>query len=271
MTPENTTSIQIAFTYGLNYAFVAVTPKAAAQVLSVLPSLLSYQGGFEENMTVVERLVPYDTTEQLGYVTMLAICTYPTSLVNQLRLDMHIPTAAIWQNPDPLAYNMSLEINTAIDILMGSTLDYTPSDTSDGSSATSTDGSNDAFSNANGSGQSSSQRGTTAGIAVGAVFVSAAYGTAMFVIARRYKRKKQSLHQRSSSVGTPSEMRQTGSPALMGGALLSRDFTSTYGGVASAAPGGRDSHGSGRSNMNNSARTAYISAPVAAENSLGWN
>jgi hypothetical protein len=58
---------------------------------------------------------------------------------------------------------------------------------------------------------------------------------------------------------------------------LSRDFDSY--GVA----GGRNSHGSngsgstngsgrtGRSGGDNSARTAYISAPVAAENSLGWN
>jgi hypothetical protein len=56
-----------------------------------------------------------------------------------------------------------------------------------------------------------------------------------------------------------------GSPALMGGALLSRDFTSSpYGAVQ------RESHGSGRS-MGNSGRTQFISAPVAAENSLGWN
>jgi hypothetical protein len=62
----------------------------------------------------------------------------------------------------------------------------------------------------------------------------------------------------------------------MGGALLSRDFTAThnngnggnYGGVGGNM---RDSQGSGRSGMNNSARTAFISAPVAAENSLGWN
>ncbi|CRK36470.1 hypothetical protein BN1708_007069 [Verticillium longisporum] len=88
----------------------------------------------------------------------------------------------------------------------------------------------------------------------------------MFLIARRYKRKKQA-HRRASSIsGTSSDMRYTGtgSPAMMGGALMSRDF-SNYGGVA----GGRDSHGSGQTG--NSGRTAKISAPVAAENSLGWN
>ncbi len=261
---------------------MAVTPKAAAQVLKILPELLSYQGGFDQSKSIVQRLVPYDTTEQLGYVTMLAICTYPTTLVDQLRMDMRIPTAAIWNDPDPLAYNMSQEINPGIDILLGSTLDYAATGTGGGSSASSTANPNDPFGNNdnNSADQTPSQRGMTVGIAVGAVVVSAAYGGAMFIIARRYKRKKQSVHRRSDSLATPSEMRQTGSPALMGGALLSRDFTSTYGGVAGTVDGGansggrnsgRNSQGSGRSNMNNSARTAYISAPVAAENSLGWN
>jgi hypothetical protein len=263
--PDDTVEIQIAFLYGLNYGFVAITPKAAAQVLKTLPELLSYQGGFDQSKVVVRRLVPYDTTQPLGYVTMLAIATYPKWNVDALRMDMHIPTAPLWNNPNALAFNMSMEINTSIDILLGSTLEWTPNGVGGGS--TSTPGPNDVFSGGEGgSDQSPAQKGMTAGIAVGAVFISAAYGGAMFIIARRYKKKKQS-HHRSSSVTNPSTMRQTGSPALMGGALLSRDFTSSYGGVA----GGRDSQGSGRSGGNNSGRTAYISAPVAAENSLGWN
>ncbi|CAM6002787.1 unnamed protein product [Sphagnum balticum] len=88
---------------------------------------------------------------------------------------------------------------------------------------------------------------------------SAVYGVAMFLIARRYKKRKQA-HRRSSSL-TGGEMRQTGSPALMGGAYMSGGHTS---------PGhDRNSRGSGRTG--NSARTAQISAPMMAENSLGWN
>ncbi|KAF4512761.1 hypothetical protein G6O67_000105 [Ophiocordyceps sinensis] len=108
----------------------------------------------------------------------------------------------------------------------------------------------------------------TGSIVVGAVGFSVMYGAAMFIIARRYKRKKQS-HGRSNSVANSqnsSEMGYTGgaSPALMGGGLVSREYIN-YG------AGGRDSRGSGRSGMGNSGRTANISAPVAAENSLGWN
>ncbi|CAI4216927.1 unnamed protein product [Parascedosporium putredinis] len=84
--------------------------------------------------------------------------------------------------------------------------------------------------------QSPSQKGATVGIAFGAVSIAVAYGAAMFLVARRYKRKKQA-HRRASSVTevTHSDMRYSGSgspaAAMMGGALLSRDFSS-YGGVA---------------------------------------
>jgi len=270
--PDDTLEIQIGFLYGFNYGFLVMTPKAAAQILTTLPNLLSYQGGFDPAKVMVRRLVPYDTQDVLGYVTTIAVVTYPKSLVDQLRMDMHIPTAPLWQNPNRLAYNMSLEINTAIDIMLGSTLEWGASGTNGGAS-TSTSGPNDLFpGDGGGSEQSSAQKGMTAGIAVGAVFISAAYGGAMFIIARRYKKKKQS-HHRTSSVATPSAMRYTGSPALMGGAILNRDLPSTYGGVAGGreSHGSHGSHGSGRTGTQNSGRTAYISAPVAAENSLGWN
>lgn len=264
--------IQIAFNRALNWNFVSTTPKSAAQVIQTLPDVLKFLGPEYKGPAIgstVRQLRSLNTLGALGYITTIAICTYPRDRVEKLRVEMNTGTAWMWRNPQPLAYNMSMEINTAIDILVGSTLDTpAPAPGAPGAPAAP----NDVFNNNGGGGGSDStpsQRGATAGIAVGAIFISAAYGGAMFIIARRYKKKKQA-HQRTSSLNS-SEMRQTGSPALMGGALLSRDFTSSYGGVGSERPGPRDSHGSGRSNMNNSGRTAYISAPVAAENSLGWN
>ncbi|PMB73614.1 hypothetical protein BM221_001037 [Beauveria bassiana] len=83
----------------------------------------------------------------------------------------------------------------------------------------------------------------------------------MFIVARRYKRKRQG-HRRASSItsaGRSDQMQYAGngSPALMGGALLSPNNRGTYGGQSQNSMG--------------SARTANISAPVATENSLGWN
>ncbi len=253
----------------MNYAFVASNGKAAAQIFQLLPQALSYAGGFDVDKAQVQKLVPLNTYQSLGYATTLAVVSYPSDLIDTLRMDVRIPTSSLYNNPEQLVYNLTMEINPAIDIVLGS---Y-PADGGSAagpspSGATANPSPNsDPFNgnDATSSPESSTQRGTTVGIVTGSVAVAAAYGAVMFILARRYKRKKQA-HRRASSISSPSEMRQTGSPALMGGAHLSRDFTDSYG-----AAGGRDSHGSGRSGMGNSGRTAYISAPVAAENSLGWN
>jgi hypothetical protein len=276
--PEGTTPIQISFGYGFNYEWIAAQSMAAAQLFSLLPQAIAFDRSLSTDDVVMKSIVPYDTTAQLGFITSQAILYIPTSSVELLRLDHKIPSSALYTNPNSLVYNMTSQINPAIDILIGSTLDGSSTTSTDGSSPSSSSSSgdsNDAFGSSSSGDQTSQQKGTTAAIAMGGIAVAGAYGAAMFIIARRYKRKKQ-RHQRTSSVNSPSEMRQTGSPALMGGALLSRDFTAAgYGGVQghNNQMGGnmRDSQGSGRSGMNNSGRTAFISAPVAAENSLGWN
>lgn len=262
--------IQIGFHAGYNYPFVVHNAKSAAQLYSLLPQALQYAGGFDENLVQLRKLVPLDTTTSLGYITTLAYVTYPETLVDALAQDVRIPSSPLYNNPEQLIYNFTQQINPAIDIKLGWIPDDVPgADGGDPASPDPATPNGDPFNGgASGQGgQSGSSQGATAGIVGGAICVAAAYGAVMFIIARRYKRKKQA-HRRTSSVSNASDMRQTprSSPALMGGALLSRDFTG-YGGVA----GGRDSHGSGRSGMGNSSRTQYISAPVAAENSLGWN
>lgn len=291
--PEDATLISIGFLFSLNYAFVSKNPSAASQIFALLPRAISNAGGFDISKVVMHSIVPLNTEQTLGYVTTLARAFVPSNKVDTLRMDVRLPMSPFYQYPDPLVANLTAQVNSAIDLLTG-TLDGQPGITPEGGVPTPSGsgtgpggGSTDPFGNPppeQGS-QSPRQMGMTAGIATAAVAVAGAYGAAMFIVARRYKRRRQ-RHARSSSIGTggPSsgyrdsghptpEMRTrytaSGSPHIAAGALLSRDFstTSPYGGVA----GGRDSHGSGRSGMNTSARTAYISAPVAAANSLGWN
>lgn len=257
--------------YAENYEFIATQPLAAAQIFKYLPEALANAGSFnlEDQQIVMHSIVPYDTIEPLGYITSQALVYYPSEGVEQLRQDVKLPQSGLYTMDSGIVKNLTSEINTAIDIILGSTLDGSGSNTGGGDGGPTDTGSpnNDPFSGGGSQeGTTSGQKGMAAGIAVGAAGVAGAYGAAMFIIARRYKKKKQA-HKRSSSVMSHSEMRQAGSPPLMGGALLSRDFTG-YGGVAGNT---RDSQGSGRSGGNNSARTANISAPVAAENSLGWN
>jgi len=272
--PPDTQLVQIGLLEGYNYPFVVANSKAAAQIFQILPEALGFAVGEDLDKIQMRKLIPLDTGSSMGFITTLAIVSFPNSLIESLRVYVKAPNSPLYNNPDTLTFNFTKQINPAIDITIGAYPDDASGSGGPGSSGGGGSSPNgDPFNNG-GSDKTSSQQGTTAAIVGGSVFVAAAYGAVMFILARRYKKKKQA-HRRASSISNnSSEMRHTPSPALMGGALLSRDFTG-YGGVAGAAPGvvagGRDSHGSGRSGMNNSARTQYISAPVAAENSLGWN
>jgi hypothetical protein len=276
--PEGSRAIQIGFLFPFNYKFLARNTVAAAQLFKYLPKGLADAGGFSKDRILIEKIVPMDTQSQWGYITALAKIHYPENMLDSLQADLMTPNSPLYNNDLEIVRNLTSVINNKIDIF-GNTDNGASSDSGDSDDSGS--GGNDGFGNSGEGDKSAKQKATTAGIAVGAVGLSVMYGAAMFLVARRYKRKKQLGHRRASSIGSSqrsSEMQYNGngSPALMGGALMSRDF-SNYGAQgpqgeqAPARPGGRDSHGSGRSGMGNSARTAFISAPVAAENSLGWN
>ncbi|OAQ67881.1 basic proline-rich protein [Pochonia chlamydosporia 170] len=265
--PSGTVPIQIGFTWQLNYVFVASNPTAASQIFQLLPRALSDASGVSVDKMQIYGLVPFNTQANWGYITTIANLSYPATLVDTLQMDLWTPNSAVYNNADPMVRNLTSFINIQIDLHGNINSGGAPgSGGSGGNGGNNNNNNNDAFGSGNNQGdQNSKQKATTAGIAVAAVGLSAAYGAAMFIVARRYKRKRQGHRRASSITSSPasSEMRYhgNGSPALMGGALMSRD-TSTYGGA-----GGRDSHASG----GHSARTAGISAPVATENSLGWN
>lgn len=265
-------TIYIGFRKTLNWNFVHSNVNASWQIFYYLRKDLLETYNLDPSQCEVTRLVAQPTTD---YVATVAELYFVDSLVGILYQDLLVRSSPIYRNGDPLTRDLSEQIDPNIVDLLGRgggpgkpTGSATPTGGTDSPGGGNGGSGNDAFDNNNTGDQSGRQKATTAGIAVGAFGLSVMYGAAMFIVARRYKRKRQG-HRRSSSVAgsqNSSEMRYNaaGSPALMGGALLSRDL-SNYGGA-----GGRNSHGSGRSGAN-SGRTANISAPVAAENSLGWN
>ncbi|EEY14705.1 conserved hypothetical protein [Verticillium alfalfae VaMs.102] len=221
--PEGTVLLQIGFLYAENYEFVSKNPMAAAQLFTLLPTALADGAKIDAGKVIVTSLVPYDTMPSLGYITTLARFWYPESMVDQLRMDIKIPNSLLYNNPQQLIYNLTQNINPAIDIIPGS--ENIPGGNGGAPTSGSPNGNNDMFDN-NESDSTPIQTGTAAAIGIGAVTVGVAYGAAMFLIARRYKRKKQA-HRRASSIsGTSSDMRYTGtgSPRDDGGALMSRDF-----------------------------------------------
>ncbi|KAL1896661.1 multicopy suppressor of a budding defect [Ceratocystis pirilliformis] len=282
--PDKSTLVRLCFDRNLHYEFVAKNYTAAQQIFANVPRIVSYAEDIALEDVKVTSLVPLQTMNTLGFITTCAHMYVPSDIVTKLSNDINLAISKIYSNPILIAAQLAKTINPSIDIipgadeaLVGNT--YAPtngpkSGSKGGTGNTGKTGGNGGLfgskSNDDDDSKSPKQKSTAVGITVGAaLFVAAGYGAAMFIVARRYKSKKQS-HRRSSSISnTSSDMQQAEAgiaPPMMGGALMSREFSS-YGAMT---PGERESHGSGRS-AGPSVRAAGISPPVAAENSLGWN
>lgn len=262
--PSNSTKIQIGFKRGFNWPFVVGHADTTGwQLTTYMPVAVADGLGIDHDKVEMVTLTSYNTTEKLGYISTLALLYVPSDLVDTLHLDLLNSNSAFYNNDDK-------ELGSTINFLTGfvdPTFPILASDmpndgmpgtqTGSGSSSSSSGNSNSGDPLGDGSTSSSPVKASAVGIAFAAIGGVAVYGAAMMLVARRYKKKKAS-HQRSSSVpstGTNGYGSMTGGPWMSGGR------------------GGRDSGGSRGSGSSNgrSARTAQISAPVMAENSLGWN
>ena len=263
--PANSTLVQVGFNHGLNYPFVVGQWRSAKQIFDYLPSGIAYGLGISADQVKMYSLQPYDTTSDLHYITTLALAYVPTDSVNQLQLDLHTPVSTIYNNPDSSTKFLLSMVNPSIPIVYGSTTGRTgASKANDGSSASG--GNSDGAPIGGDTGSSSPVNGTSVGIGVGAVAGAAVYAAAMVFVARRY-RKKRAGHARTSSVpGMGPEMAQRHSGGGMGGFFMSGGR-----GSGRATATGRGSRNSGGSSNGRSVREQGISAPVMAENSLGWN
>jgi hypothetical protein len=260
--PENTMLVQIGFDCSLNYAFVLGNSQSSAQIFAWLQPGVVQGLSVNDADVVVHSLIPLPVA---GCVTTVAQAFIPATMVDTMTFIIRVPNSPLYNNNNATIAQLMDKINPAVPLIPGGTISGDSTGTGSGAAATSTIAtSNNGLDGTNGqASQSPKAAGTTAGIAALAIGGSAAYGAVMFLVARRYKRKKQS-HRRSSSVVGP-EMRYSGSPAT----LLSSGAGAFMSGGRSSPGNDRNSRGSGRTG--NSARTQQISAPMMAENSLGWN
>lgn len=261
--PENSTLIQVGFTYALNYAFVVSSSTAVSQIFAYLPVGVSHGLGLDLDGVVMQYLQPYNTLDSVDYITTLAMAFIPASKVDTLSMALLNPNSELYQNSNPSVATLMGMIDPSIPVLPGSAVAGagTPVNSAN-TAATTTDKAKADDGNPGGSSENDSApiRPSSVGIAVGAVAGAAVYGAAMFLVARRY-RKKKAGHQRSSSMQSGQANRPAEQSNLMTG--------STRGSYGTRF-GGRTSRNSDHSNSTRSGRT-YISPPVMAENSLGWN
>ena len=263
--PENTDMIQIGFKYPLNYDFVWTHDESQQQIFKYLPLGISYGLNIDPSNVTMQTLRAWDTTRDLHYITTLALAWIPSGLVDTLSLLVQTQTSRFYTNPDSSTNTLLSMINNAIPIPADNSTDG--GSTPYGSQPTSSTGEKTKGSPFGGDiGDTQPVRPSSIGIGVGVAAGAAAYGAAMFFVARRYKKRRQS-HGRSPSMFNSPVMSHIGPDAGAGAALMS-------GGIdRSISPyhdedGRAGSRGSGRSG---STGRQQISAPVMAENSLGWN
>lgn len=252
---------QVCFKWPLNYPFVSAND-GGKQIFHYLPQAIA--DGLDIPVSEVKNmgLKPLDTTAYQGFITTLALFTIPSDLQDKLAIKLRNPVDKFWRNNDTTINDLTSQINTACPLPAGGADNSAPNESSDPASTSEGGGSGDGGAIGGDIGASRKVNSTSAIVASSAIVGAFAYGAAMFFVARRY-RNKRIAHQRASSV--PSTSRMTygsipgGAAAWMHGARNGR-----------MTPGSRGSRGSD-SSQGRSVRTQQISAPVMAENSLGWN
>ena len=265
--PSNATLVQMGFDYGLNFPFVVDQQNSASQIFAYLPQGIAFGLGISKDQVVMNALMPYDTSQTMGYITTLAQAYVPSELVSQLQLDLHTSMSNMYQNPDSPVKTLMGMINPTIPILPGASLDVGTAASSYNPAATTSSSAGDGAPIGADSGSSNQVKGTSVGIGAGAVAGAAIYAAAMVYVARRYRQKRAARgHARASSVPTAGEMSQT-SGGGMGGFFMS----GANGRGSATNSGGRGSRNSAGSSNGRSVREQGISAPMMAENSLGWN
>ena len=245
---------------------------AIGQIFKHVPLGLKFGLNITDGVTM-QSLQPYDTTQEKGYITTVAMAFVPKDLIGLLQNQIIASNSALYRGPDASTMTiMSVVDNTFPLIANGAMLGINPTGTGPNSASTSSvvNVVDPLANSGEGSKSGGSVNTTSVGIGVGVVAGAAVYGAAMFWVARRY-RKRKALHRRSPSLIDTASMAQSrgeimtgaGAALMSGGRGQSGDHETAYYGTS-----GRTSRGSGHSG---SSRGRDISAPVMAENSLGWN
>lgn len=260
--PPDSVLIQLGFNASLPYEFIAFNTDVVSQIFTFMPLGVSYAVEIDKNQTPITGIGQYDRGTKKGYTTALVFCYIPNDVYKLLATSLTTPQSRLYTNPDQSTFTLMSMIDSSIPLLAGGqpvpgggTAPYPgglPGSGNNGGNGDGTDGDENKGKGPGGSAGATGIKPTAVGIGLGVVGGAALYGAAMFFVARRY-RKKRNLHRRSDSLtsgmGSPTpyhDEQRAGSP------FAGTTMNDRYSGAGSG-------------------RTAQISAPVMAENSLGWN
>lgn len=270
--PDNSVLVAVAYSESLNWNFVSTHPMSATQIFGFTGPGVCYGIGRPASDCRMHSIEAGNTISSWGFIATVARVYINADLVASLDLAINTPSSLLYQNADPT-------INTLMSLIRPSwplvgTPAYAPLDGGTGVGAPNphAGGSRDPREAGAplGSDSATSQTVSRKSVAVGSGAIGAAllYGGAMFMVAKRYRKRRRNHRRSNSSLatsrggGAESAMQQSGGSGWAAGAAAPRPAMYT-----------RDSQGSRQSLSSNgrTIRSAGISAPVMAENSLGWN
>jgi hypothetical protein len=241
---------QVGFFKQLNYMFMVENYQAVNQMFAYLPK------GLENGINAAIRmqsLQPLNTLKTDGFVTCMAYFLIPKSKVDTLALQLHTPNSPVYNNSNPQVATMMKLINPQYPLVvdpsaMGS---YPSSAATNPAMAAGQPAGGSPFGSDTFAHQEINR--SSSYIAVPVVAGAFMYASVMMMVARRYRQKRRQSHLLENS---PIQ-----EPAWMSGrASMSQVVPNNS----------RDSQGSGNVS-GRSIRSQPISAPVMAQNSLGWN
>ncbi|AMD22358.1 HGR019Cp [Eremothecium sinecaudum] len=294
------TLITIGFKEPLNYPFVVNEPIASAQIFNFLPAVLSFPFNGEVSTAPVVQLAPLKSKRH--YLVTVAEVYFPTDKVNELQKLIADCDSVLYKSYDDTGRSFASLIDPLIPLtgiisqLNVNTPRYTGI-SGDSHDSQVHDGAMEARGKTTGNGQRLSEPAIT-GIVIAAVGAVIAY-IAFIVVASRYVLKKKregcllddhsDLSSNSgnylgqaapSAPSAPSALSST--PGLFG--VYEEKYATSpsngnrHGGRASMTPSMKvsnwlnyeDNHKPALQNLANG-KTKMISAPIASENSLGWD
>ncbi len=125
--PQNTTLVQIGFSYALNYPDVLANNVTQRQIFSYIPQGIAFGMSLDVVQITMQSLRAYDTTKSLAYVTTLACFYLPSSNVSSLQSQLEISktrnaNTPLYDNPDPSTNSLMALINPGIPVTAGAIL-----------------------------------------------------------------------------------------------------------------------------------------------------
>ncbi|KAJ5454996.1 hypothetical protein N7530_012765 [Penicillium desertorum] len=254
--PSDSALLQLGFDSQLPWSFVINTPLSSSQIINYTPQAIenALPSLSSKDSPVMLSLEPYYNWQSTGYNATLAIFYFPRDKVDLLRALKVNPNSALYNQASESIRSLMSRVDPTIPLEFYGNYPSGVSDSTGGGGDTGSESGSDSRSdggttNNDGSASISKTNPSSIGIGVGVVASAAAYGAGMFLVARRYRKRKQ-LRQHTHLTSRP--VNQVGSAP---------------GPILAAAAGGR-APGQG---SRGTARSQTISGPAMVENSLGWN